>query len=75
MAFRELVSGQGCAPDGAGTSNNPLGGLADAVLGARGKAQVSSTAPHCGRGAERRSTRGGAVTAFRGRGVARGARS
>ena len=39
MAFRDMVQGNACAPDGMAVSN-PLGGLANTVLGTRGKAQV-----------------------------------
>ena len=39
MSLRDLVAGQGCAPDGAaGTSNgNPLGALASGLLSNRNK--------------------------------------
>ena len=39
MSLRDLVAGQGCAPDaGAGTSNgNPLGALASSLLSNRNK--------------------------------------
>lgn len=45
MAFRDLVmGGAGCAVPGqdGSSSSNPLGGLADSIIGSASKTQVSS---------------------------------